>query len=185
MPITPFQKELVRHHHALGANDRQIAAAADISISSVKRVRQEFGLSTTCPVNLRGRIGERLVAEAARQRGLKVELRPANGTEYDLRIQDLRVDVKAAAPSPGGTWRFRLPDERVSFFGQYTYAKDYEQDADLIVLAAMNSTDTDADLYILPSHSLPTHVLIRPGSSSDVHLNAWHLFPASATPLSA
>lgn len=185
MAVTPHQIELIRRTHAHGARDRQIAAAASVSLSTVKRVRKALGLRSNCPANQRGYLGEQMVANAAQDRGYSVEWRKTNNAKCDLFINGLRVDVKAAAPSPGGGWRFRLPAVRSSFFGQYAYAKDYAKDTDLLVLVALNSSSTDADFYILPSHSLPRHVQVRPGSRSDAHLDAWHLFPASVFPLSA
>lgn len=185
MALTSTQKALVQTAHSQGLLDREIASRSGVSLSSVKRIRKDLALPTNCPINRRGRKGEQLVADAARRRGLTVEWRELDGEKFDLIIQGLRVDVKTAAPSPDGRWRFRLPDTRPSFYGQYSYGKDYAADTDLIILAALDTTETTAEFYVLPSRDLPTHIRVRPGSNSDVHLDAWHLFPVSPAALSA
>ncbi|WP_143068420.1 hypothetical protein [Deinococcus reticulitermitis] len=183
--LTPVQKAQIQTAHAHGLLDLEIAERTGVSLSSVKRVRKDLALPSNCPVNRRGRKGEQLVADAASRRGLTVKWRSVDGEKFDLTIQGLRVDVKAAAPSADGSWRFRLPKTRPSFYGQYTYDKDYAADTDIVILAALDTAETHAEFYILPSQNLPSHIGVRPGSGSDAHLDAWHLFPVSPNPLTA
>ena len=175
--------------HAAGQLD---AAIAGVSLSAVKRIRTWLGLMTNCVTAQRGRHGEKVVAQAARTRGLKVEWRTYDAEKHDLLVSGLRVDVKTAMQQPDGTWKFRLPLVRASFGAQYRYPKDYAADCEVIVLCCLYQDGRTPPLYMLSSAGLPTHILITSGFSHLTALEDWSLLTvpspvplAPALPLSA
>ena len=173
MPITPAQVQRITEAHALGLLDRAIAEHASVSLSTVKRVRKQLGLQTNCQTTLRGRLGERIVAEQARERGLEVEWRRYDNDKYDLIVQGRRVDAKAAMQMKDGTWKFRLPETRRSFHGQYSYQKDYAADCDVVVLVCLYPDERAPELYLFGSAGLPGTVRIYPGVTYAAEREAW------------
>ncbi|GHF64000.1 hypothetical protein HNQ07_004578 [Deinococcus metalli] len=184
MAISLHQVQRIKEAYAAGELDPGIAQSAGVSIATAKRYRQKLGLKTNSVTALRGEEGEQLVAEAARARGLSVVMRPTNNDKSDFVIQGQRVDVKATMQLADGSWRFRLPRERRSFYGGYTYPKDYAADCELVVLVALRAFGAP-DFYLLPTHDLPLDVRIRAGGPYDVIRNDWSLLDMHLLALSA
>jgi len=178
--ITQTQVQLISEAHTVGLLDLAIAEYAGVSLSTVKRVRKKLGLQTNCQTTLRGRLGERIVAERAQQRGLGVEWRQYDNHPYDLIIQGHRVDAKAAMQLSDGTWKFRLHETRRSFHGRYRYHKDYARDCDVVVLVCLSLDGSEPTLYLFRSVSLPGTIHIHPRGSFALAREAWeHLSPAA------
>ncbi|MDR6219850.1 hypothetical protein [Deinococcus soli (ex Cha et al. 2016)] len=175
MAITQHQQHLIVQAHAEGHLDPAIARIAGVSIATVKRYRTKRGLKTTCETALRGEQGEDLTFLEAQRRGLKAEWREGHNDKYDLYVNGERVDAKASMQGVDGSWRFRLPAQRRSFFGRYAYAKDYAQDCEVVALVALYPGGRDPDFYLLSSSSLPSDVRIRPGGVYDAFRNDWSL----------
>lgn len=175
MPITPAQVQRITEAHALGLLDCAIAEHASVSLSTVKRVRKQLGLQTHCQTTLRGRLGERIVAEQARGRGLKVEWRRYDNDKYDLIVQGRRVDAKAAMQMKDGTWKFRLPETRRSFHGQYSYQKDYAADCDVVVLVCLYPDERAPGVYLFGSAGLPGTVRIYQRVTYEAARENWTL----------
>ncbi|WP_152550588.1 hypothetical protein [Deinococcus sp. RL] len=173
MTISALQLALVTEAHSLGYSDAAIARHAQISLSSVKRCRVRLGLPTTSVTQQRGKLGERLVAQLAASRGLRVVWSPRHDARHDLVIQGARVDVKTALRRTDGTWRFRLPATRPSFRSQYQYRKDYAADSELLALLALYPDKRDPDVYFLDSTSAPTNVVVGRGGAYDALKNDW------------
>lgn len=175
MAITQHQQQLIVQAHAEGHLDPAVARIAGVSIATVKRYRNKFKLKTTCETALRGEQGEELTFHEAVRRGMKAEWREGHNDKYDLYVNDERVDAKASMQCADGSWRFRLPAERTSFFGQYAYAKHYAQDCEVVALVALYPDGREPDFYLLGSKTLPSDVRIRPGGVYDAFRNDWSL----------
>lgn len=185
MAITQEQQSIIIKAHAEGHLDPAIARLAGISIATVKRYRTKLGLETNCVTAKRGKLGEQLTFTEAEQRGLDAEWRKGHNDEFDLYVQGQRVDAKASMQLANGSWRFRLPTKRPSFYGQYEYAKDYAADCEVVVLVALYPDERKPDYYLLDSKSLPSDVRIRPGGAYDAIKNCWSLLEASAPAFAA
>ena len=179
MAITQDQQRLIVQAHMNGHLDPAIARIAGVSIATVKRYRTKFGLKTTCETALRGEQGEHLTFQEATRLGLKAEWRPGHNDEFDLYVNGERVDAKASMQCADGSWRFRLPAQRTSFFGQYAYTKDYAQDCEVVALVALYPDGRTPDFYLLSSKTLPGDVRIRPGGPYDAFRNDWSLLEVS------
>ncbi|WP_034357766.1 hypothetical protein [Deinococcus phoenicis] len=175
MAISQGQIDLIQRAHALGCLDPAIAVHAGVSLSTVKRYRSKLGLKTNCPTALRGEEGEQLTFNEARRRGLDAYWRAIHNEKHDLFINGRRVDAKASMRLADGSWRFRLPAERSSFYGEYFYAKDYAADCEVIALVALYPEGRAPDFYLLESRNLPADVRIRLGGPSDALRNDWSL----------
>ena len=173
--ISNVQITQIQLAHAAGLLDGAIAHSAGVSLSTVKRVRKNLGLETNSVTALRGRQGEKVAAQAARTRGLKVEWRTHDTAKHDLVVSGLRVDVKTAMQQPDGTWKYRLPKIRASFGHQYEYPKDYAADCEVIVLCCLYLDGRTPDLYMLSSTALPGTVRIIPGTSHLAALEDWSM----------
>ena len=161
--ITPAQVHAIQLAHADGLLDNAIAERAGVSVATVKRYRTKLGLETHCVTTLRGREGERRVAEVARLAGLEVQWRERDGERHDLIIGGLRVDVKAAMQDENDTWRFSLPTIRASYYGRYSYPKDYEQDCEVVALVCLRLDGLEPSIYLLGTKNLLEEIRIRPG----------------------
>lgn len=182
MAISAEQVHLIEEAYRAGKLDPGIAQSAGVSLATAKRYRQKLGLKTNSVTALRGEEGEQLVAAAASDRGLSVVPRTVNNDRSDFVIQGQRVDVKATIQLADGSWRFRLPRERRSFYGGYTYPKDYAADCELVILVALRSPG-QPDFYLLPTHDLPLDLRIRAGGPYDAIRNDWGLLEMHRLPL--
>lgn len=182
MAISQEQIQQIQAAHQLGQLDPGIAQYAGVSLATVKRYRTQFGLKTNCVTALRGELGEQLVANHAAARGLSVAWRAGHNDKHDLVIAGQRVDAKATMRLANGSWRFRLPSRRQSFYQQYSYPKDYAADCDVIALVALHLGTQNPDVYLLPSTALPSDIRIRAGSSYDAIKNNWSLLEAPSGP---
>lgn len=185
MPISKEQQQDLRAAHALGFLDSQIADHAGVSLTTVKRYRKKFDLETNCETAQRGRQGEQFVADRASAIGLKVTWRPRDGAEYDLLIADWRVDVKSSMRLEEGLWRFRLPENRKSFYGRYTYKKRVAEDCDMLGLVCLYPDVREPDVYFVGSQYAPKEIRIRPGGEYEDFKNAWDVFQPVGKPLLA
>lgn len=185
MAISQNQIHLIQQAHQEGKLDPAIAQQAGVSLATVKRHRTLLGLKTNCVTALRGELGEQVIAEQATARGLSVVWRPGHNDKHDLMIEGQRVDAKATMRLTSGSWRFRLPSERKSFFNQYIYTKDYAADCDLVALVALHPDAQNPNVYFLPSHALPEDIRIRAGGVYDAIKDDWSVFDAVGPALKA
>ena len=176
MTISNQQLEQLKYGHQHGMLDHQLAAHANMSISSVKRNRKLLGLETNSVTAKLGSSGEQIIAFLATERELKVELRPTNGEVYDLKINGLRVDCKSTIQQPDGTWRFRLSSSRSSFYGAYTYQKDYVKDCEVLALICFKTDGGIPDVYFIESLHAPTEIRIRTIGQYEEFKDAWGVF---------
>lgn len=178
--ITHQQQAAIRAAHTLGLTDAEAAAHAGVSVSTVKRHRGKMGLQTKSRAVQLGKKGESLLTQMAQARGLTTQPRLLENDPYDLIIEGQLVDVKTTEISSDGSWKFHLPRQRTSFYGQYTYPKNYSADCDVIALVCLKALE-DPDVYFLPSGDVPTLVEIRSGGRFASKRNDWSLLlPASA-----
>jgi hypothetical protein len=184
MPLSSDQISRLHDGHHKGMLDHELARHANMSISSVKRYRNKHGLKTNCETTKRGTAGEETVAFLAQERGLTVEWPRSHNGAYDLRINNRRVDCKAAMQEADGQWRFRLSSTRRSFYGKYQYAKDYAADCDVIALVCFQAgaTPADPDIYFLESTYVPTEIRIRTGGQYEEFKDAWAVFDGLTSP---
>ncbi|WP_019009564.1 hypothetical protein [Deinococcus aquatilis] len=185
MAISQEQVQRIQEAHQLGHLDPGIAQHAGVSLATVKRYRTQFGLKTNCVTALRGELGEQLMADHAAARGLPVAWRAGHNDKHDLVIAGQRVDAKATMRLADGSWRFRLPSKRKSFYKQYSYPKDYAADCDVIALVALHPGTQSPDFYFLPSAGLLSDIRIRAGGSCDSIKNDWSLLEGSGPALQA
>jgi hypothetical protein len=183
--ITSHQQQQIVLAHTDGHLDREIAQRAGVSLATVKRVRKDLGLATHSKTAQRGRLGEQLTAAAATWRGLTTHWRRRDNDKHDMLISGQRVEVKTAMQQANGSWHFRLPRTRVSFYGQYRYTKDYARDCEVVVLCCLHPDAREPDFYLLPSAGLPTSVTIRAGKTYLGAREDWGLLAAPALPLAA
>ncbi|WP_019010312.1 hypothetical protein [Deinococcus aquatilis] len=183
--ITAAQTRAIQAAHADGLLDADIAQRAQVSISTVKRVRRKLGLATHCKTARRGRLGEQQVAASATARGLSVVWRARDDDKYDLWIEGKRVDAKATLQGRNGTWHFRLPVMRSSFLGRYAYEKDYERDCEVVALVCQFADGRSPIIYLLGSANLPASVRIREGVNHIGAREAWEVFAPSESLLAA
>ncbi len=175
MPITDLQVQHIRDAHAHGLLDSNIAQHAGVSMASVKRYRSKLGLETHSATAQRGSYGERLFAGLAQDQGLEVTWRTQENAPHDLTVAGHRVDVKTALQD-AGVWRFRLPEYRSSFLGQYAYSKSYSDDCDVLALVCLFSTAREPDLYLLESAGLSRDLRVRRGGHYEPFRDAWEVF---------
>lgn len=185
MAISQSQQRLIIEAHAAGHLDPVIARLAGVSLATVKRYRNKHGLKTHCQTTLRGEQGEQLTFDEAKRRGLKAEWREGHNDKYDLYVNDERVDAKAAMRAADGSWRFRLHETRPSFYGRYTYRKNYAEDCEVVALVALYPDRREPDFYLLSSKTLPKDVRIRPGGVYDAFRNEWSLLEVQGPVLQA
>ena len=181
MAITALQVQQIKAAHTAGMLDPAIAQHAGVSLATVKRYRDRLGLSTHCITAQRGRLGEQLVAAEAARMGFSVDWHDNQHDGHDLLIGGKRVDVKATMELADGSWRFRLPGIRCSFFGQYVYCKNYAEDCEVIGLVALYPDETPPDFYLLSSRHLPEDIRIRRGGPFESARGDWGLLAPTAT----
>ncbi|ULH16653.1 hypothetical protein MF271_08800 [Deinococcus sp. KNUC1210] len=179
MALKDIQIQRLLEAHADGLPDHALAESAGISLASVKRYRRRLELPTTSVTARRGKLGERLFAEAARRQGLPLTWRDHETAPYDLRVNGLRVDVKASRQRPDGTWRYRLHTKRRSFHGEYTYPKDIAADCDVVAFVCLFPDEREPLIYLTPSAGLPSTVRLKVGGGWDIHWDAWDIFRTS------
>ncbi|NTY00450.1 hypothetical protein [Deinococcus sp. JMULE3] len=175
MAITKHQQQLIVEAHQAGHLDPEIARLAGVSLATVKRYRARLGLKTHCVTALRGEEGEARTFAEAQRLGFRVEWRPGHNDKYDLYVGGERVDAKAGMQGADGSWRFRLAARRSSFYGRYSYAKNYVQDCEAVVLVALYPDGRQPDFYVLSSRSLPSDIRIRRGGPYEPFRDDWSL----------
>lgn len=181
MTITALQVEHIKAAHTAGMLDPAIAQHAGVSLATVKRYRDRLGLTTHCVTAQRGRLGEQLVADEAARLGFSVDWHDNQHDGHDLLIGGQRVDVKATMQLVNGSWRFRLPGIRCSFFGEYAYRKNYAEDCEVIALVALYPDETPPDFYLLSSRNLPGDIRICRGGSFESARGDWGRLALTAT----
>ena len=178
--ITSQQVQHLKNAHAAGLLDRQIAEYAGVSLATTKRYRKQLGLETHSVTAQRGKLGERVTALYAAEAGLGVTWRARDNDHYDLIIGGLLVDAKASMMLPDGTWKFRLHEERVSFYGEYRYPKRLADDCQVVAFVCLYPDTCEPGIYLLESAHLPTTVRIRPGGVYDTFKDDWSVFQQGA-----
>lgn len=174
--ISPDQIAKIHILNALGARDNRIAKEVGVSLSTVKRYRKAQALTQNCPSNALGAKGEAIVADAARARNFKVELRKRNSEAYDFKINGFLVDVKTARENVNGTYRFRLAATRRSYYGKYKYAKDYSSDCDMVALVCVPQDGSYPTVYLLDAAYLPQNITISANKRYEASREDWGVF---------
>jgi hypothetical protein len=174
--ITNQQLQHLKDAHADGLLDRQIAERAGISLATTKRYRSQLGLETNSVTAQRGRLGERITAMYAAEAGLSVIWRTRDNETFDLLINGKRTDAKTSMMLAGSTWRFRLLEERTSFYGAYSYMKDLAADCEVVSFVCLFPDSREPEIYLMSSAHLPSSVRIRSGGSYEPSRDDWSLF---------
>ncbi|WP_152550682.1 hypothetical protein [Deinococcus sp. RL] len=165
--------------HARGHTDLELAELFGASLSTIKRRKEALHLGSNHVPNTTGVLGERLAAEHLAELGMAVHPMPP-GSPYDLLVNGWRVDVKTSAtPRKGGGRRYRyvLPEVRPSLYGQRRYAKDYEADADYLLLVVLRDGQLST-AYVVPVAERRASLTVHPESPFcplAQFRSAWHL----------
>lgn len=174
--ISRDQISIIHSQHAKGAFDNKIAAAAGVSLNTVKRHRKEFGLHHNSLSNRLGSLGEQILFDEAKTRGYRVERHKNNRDGYDLIINGRLVDVKTAEMHGRSGFRFRLPARRPSFYGQYDYDKNYTDDCQVIALVCIGEGNSAPVFYFVESWHAPMDITISHGNPYADFRADWAIF---------
>ena len=174
--ISRDQISIIHSQHAKGAFDNKIAAAAGVSLNTVKRHRKEFGLHHNSLSNRLGSLGEQILFDEAKTRGYRVERHKNNRDGYDLIINGLLVDVKTAELHGHNGYRLRLPARRPSFYGQYGYDKNYADDCHVIALVCIGEDDSAPTFYFFESWHARTDFTINHRNPYADFRDDWAIF---------
>ncbi|THF70703.1 hypothetical protein E7T06_06080 [Deinococcus sp. Arct2-2] len=147
-PRIQAQHRQVQEAHSLGFLNPEIAELLDLSLSTVKRCKNELGLGSNEPRNALAKCGEEVVAEYLTAEGHPV-YRQWHTAPDDLRVNGWRLDVKTTGSLHGRCFRFRLDERRTTKRGQKVYQKDFQRDVDFFLLAVVEE-GVLTQLYCVP-----------------------------------
>lgn len=185
MPVKPETRRAIEEAHSFGWLDPDIACHAGVSLSTVKRAQTELGSETHSVTVQRGKLGEKLFAQAAKERDLQVQWRERENGPYDLMIAGQRVDVKTTMQRSDDSCYFRLSNQRTSYFSRYQYPKNYQRDCKVIALVALFPHGHEADFYLFESKSVIPDILIYPSGRYEAGKNDWRLLANKVTSIQA
>lgn len=185
MPTTTVPAPDFIAAHRLGLKDHELATHFRISVSTVKRYRQQLQLGSNCPHNTLGKQAEQQLTIQLRLQGFQVSGPPGHNAPFDLSVNGWRVEVKVGQQRPSGSVQFRLPTRRGSNRNAYWYEKSYTRDADFMALVVMTGAHP-GPTYVVPTSAWRATITVQPNSpfcpyqAYRDHWSQLRLNPASA-----